>query len=96
METSIGYANTIIPKALYPVNRASGIKWLEIGKKIRDRWGQFGTPKWQIADLNLTARTLYATISQVYSQSEYFESEYLIHLCRLCCNHHCCSAGVAQ
>ena len=39
METSIGYENTIIPKVLYPVNGKSGIKWLEIGKKIRDRWG---------------------------------------------------------
>ncbi len=39
MEISIGYANTIILKVLYPVNGKSGIKWLEIGKKIRDRWG---------------------------------------------------------
>lgn len=35
METSIGYASTIIPKVLYPVNGESDIKWLE----NCDRWG---------------------------------------------------------
>jgi hypothetical protein len=39
METSIGYAHTIIPKVLYPVNGKRGIKWLEIGKKMHDHCG---------------------------------------------------------
>jgi hypothetical protein len=44
METSIGYANTIIPKVLYLVNGKSGIKWLEIGKKMHDHWGVIWAP----------------------------------------------------
>jgi len=42
MDTSIGYANTIITKFLYSVNGESNTKWLEIGKKMRHPGADLG------------------------------------------------------